>query len=208
MLVAQIIAASDSSLAAAIDGRLAATDSAQVAVAFMDLGSGASFFRNPDTVFHAASTMRDPRKISATVRIDRLGWQLRTMPHTDDPHDFLLDPIEESIGANDDLPVREAAELRDSASGLGEASEPLERLGRSCMESTGRARALREQVRDDAEELPVASWCESDLHAPASRRSRSASARTLSSSRPLPLAISRSPVARIRRIARSRSPCS
>ena len=65
LLVAQIVAASDSSLAAAIDRRVAATDSAQVAVAFMDLGSNASLFRNADSIFHAASTMKVPVLVEA-----------------------------------------------------------------------------------------------------------------------------------------------
>ncbi len=65
LLAAQLAAAGDSSLAAAIDRRVAATDSAQVAVAFLDLGSGASYFRNADTVFHAASTMKVPVLVEA-----------------------------------------------------------------------------------------------------------------------------------------------
>ncbi len=65
ILAAQLVAAGDSSLAAAIDRRVAATDSAQVAVAFLDLGSGASYFRNADTVFHAASTMKVPVLVEA-----------------------------------------------------------------------------------------------------------------------------------------------
>ncbi len=65
LLAAQLVAAGDSSLAAAIDRRVAATDSAQVAVAFLDLGSGASYFRNADTVFHAASTMKVPVLVEA-----------------------------------------------------------------------------------------------------------------------------------------------
>jgi len=65
LLAAQLVAAGDSGLAAAIDRRVAATDSAQVAVAFLDLGSGASYFRNADTVFHAASTMKVPVLVEA-----------------------------------------------------------------------------------------------------------------------------------------------
>lgn len=64
LLAAQLVA-SDSALAAAIDQRVAATDSAQVAVAFLDLGSGASYYRNADTVFHAASTMKVPVLVEA-----------------------------------------------------------------------------------------------------------------------------------------------
>jgi len=65
LLAAQLAAAGDSGLAAATDRRVAATDSAQVAVAFLDLGSGASYFRNADTVFHAASTMKVPVLVEA-----------------------------------------------------------------------------------------------------------------------------------------------
>ncbi len=65
LLFAQLASVGDASLAAAIDRRIAATDSAQVAVAFMDLESGASYFRNADTVFHAASTMKVPVLVEA-----------------------------------------------------------------------------------------------------------------------------------------------
>lgn len=65
LLLAAQLAAADSALAAAIDRRVAATDSAQVAVAFVDLGSGASYYRNADTLFHAASTMKVPVLIEA-----------------------------------------------------------------------------------------------------------------------------------------------
>ena len=65
LLLAAQLAAADSALAAAIDRRVAATDSAQVAVAVVDLGSGASYFRNADTVFHAASTMKVPVLVEA-----------------------------------------------------------------------------------------------------------------------------------------------
>ncbi len=65
LLLAQALALADPSLAAAIDRRVAATDSAQVAVAIIDLGSGASWYRNADTVFHAASTMKVPVLVEA-----------------------------------------------------------------------------------------------------------------------------------------------
>jgi len=65
LLFAQLASVGDTSLAAALDRRIAATDSAQVAVAFLDLGSGASYFRNADTVFHAASTMKVPVLVEA-----------------------------------------------------------------------------------------------------------------------------------------------
>lgn len=65
LLLAQIVSAADTSLAEAIDRRVAATDSAQVAVALIDLGSGASYYRNADTVFHAASTMKVPVLVEA-----------------------------------------------------------------------------------------------------------------------------------------------
>src|SRR5688500_15243482 len=65
LVVAQLASVGDSALAAAIERRVAATDSAQVAVAVVDLGSGASYFRNADTVFHAASTMKVPVLVEA-----------------------------------------------------------------------------------------------------------------------------------------------
>ena len=65
LLFAQIATAGDAGLAAAIDRRVAATDSAHVAVAFMDLGSGATYYRNADSLFHAASTMKVPVLVEA-----------------------------------------------------------------------------------------------------------------------------------------------
>ncbi len=65
LLMAQLVSATDTSLAAAIDRRVAATDSTQVAVAFLDLGSGASYYRNADTIYHAASTMKVPVLVEA-----------------------------------------------------------------------------------------------------------------------------------------------
>lgn len=65
VLLALQLAAADTSLGAAIERRVAATEGAQVAVAFMDLGSGASYYRNADTVFHAASTMKVPVLVEA-----------------------------------------------------------------------------------------------------------------------------------------------
>ena len=65
LLLAQVLSVADTSLAAAIDRRVAATDSAQVAVALIDLGSGESWYRNGDSVFHAASTMKVPVLVEA-----------------------------------------------------------------------------------------------------------------------------------------------
>ena len=64
-LLAQLASGADTSLADAIERRVAATDSAQVAVAFVDLGNGATYFRNADSVFHAASTMKVPVLVEA-----------------------------------------------------------------------------------------------------------------------------------------------
>lgn len=48
------------SLARRIDSLAAAVPGAEVAVAFMDLGSSDTLFRNADVVYHAASTMKIP----------------------------------------------------------------------------------------------------------------------------------------------------
>lgn len=48
------------SLARRIDSLVAAVPGAEVAVAFMDLGSNDTLFRNADVVYHAASTMKIP----------------------------------------------------------------------------------------------------------------------------------------------------
>lgn len=47
-------------LARSIDSLVAAVPGAEVAVAFMDLGSRDTLFRNADVVYHAASTMKIP----------------------------------------------------------------------------------------------------------------------------------------------------
>lgn len=65
LLFAQLAVATDTALASAIDRRVAQTDSAQVAVAFIDLGTSATYFRNADSVYHAASTMKVPVLIEA-----------------------------------------------------------------------------------------------------------------------------------------------
>ena len=64
MLLSQL-AFADTALANAIDRRVSATDGAEVAVALIDLGTGATYFRNADTVFHAASTMKVPVLVEA-----------------------------------------------------------------------------------------------------------------------------------------------
>ena len=48
------------SLAERIDSLVAAVPGAEVAVAFVDLGSSDTLFRNADVVYHAASTMKIP----------------------------------------------------------------------------------------------------------------------------------------------------
>ena len=48
------------SLATRIDSLVAAVPGAEVAVAFIDLGSSDTLFRNADAVYHAASTMKIP----------------------------------------------------------------------------------------------------------------------------------------------------
>ena len=48
------------SLAMRIDSLVAAVPGAEVAVAFIDLGSSDTLFRNADAVYHAASTMKIP----------------------------------------------------------------------------------------------------------------------------------------------------
>ncbi|HEX6251895.1 MAG TPA: serine hydrolase [Gemmatimonadaceae bacterium] len=48
------------SLAARIDSLVATVPGAEVAVAFTDLGSGDTLYRNADVVYHAASTMKIP----------------------------------------------------------------------------------------------------------------------------------------------------
>ncbi len=77
LVAAQLASVGDTALAAAIDRRVAATDSAQVAVAFLDLGSGRTFFRNADMVFHAASTMKVPVLVEAfyAAREGRISLQ-------------------------------------------------------------------------------------------------------------------------------------
>ena len=121
LLLVQAVFATDTSLAAAIDRRVAATDSAQVAVAFLDLGSGNSFFRDADTVFHAASTMKVPVLVEAfyAAREGRISLEqelllVNQFASIVDGSPYGLDPAEDSDTALFSLvgrrvPIRELA---------------------------------------------------------------------------------------------------
>ena len=121
LIAAQLAAVGDPALAAAIDRRVAATDSAHVAVAFLDLGSGRSFFRNADTVFHAASTMKVPVLVEAfyAARERRISLEqelllVNQFASIVDGSPYGLDPAEDSDTALFSLvgrrvPIRELA---------------------------------------------------------------------------------------------------
>lgn len=121
LLLVQVVFATDTSLAAAIDRRVAATDSAQVAVAFLDLGSGASYYRNADMVFHAASTMKVPVLVEAfyAAREGRISLEqelllVNQFASIVDGSPYGLDPAEDSDTALFSLigrrvPIRELA---------------------------------------------------------------------------------------------------
>jgi beta-lactamase class A len=68
--VTEHTARSDDSLRARIERRIAQVPNAIVGVAFRDLGSGDSLYRNADSSFHAASTMKVPVMIELSRRID------------------------------------------------------------------------------------------------------------------------------------------
>lgn len=63
------------SLVSRIDSLVASVPGAEVAVAFMDLGSGDTLFRDADVVYHAASTMKIPvmMEILRSSEAGRLG---------------------------------------------------------------------------------------------------------------------------------------
>lgn len=121
LLLAQMAATGDGALAAAIDRRVAATDSAQVAVAFMDLGSGQSYYRNADSLFHAASTMKVPVLVEAfyaaregRISLDQQLLLVNQFASIVDGSPYGLDPEEDSdtalfslIGGR--VPIRELA---------------------------------------------------------------------------------------------------
>jgi beta-lactamase class A len=64
-------------LGARIDTIVAARSGAEVAVAYLDLATGDSLFRNADTVYHAASTMKVPvmMEILRSVEAGRLSLE-------------------------------------------------------------------------------------------------------------------------------------
>ena len=121
LLFAQIATAGDAALAAAIDRRVAATDSAQVAVAFMDLGSGATYYRNADTLFHAASTMKVPVLVEAfyaaregRISLDQQLLLVNQFASIVDGSAYGLDPAEDSDTALFSL-VGQRVPIRDLA---------------------------------------------------------------------------------------------
>src|SRR5688572_26586345 len=121
LLFAQIATTGDAALAAAIDRRVAATDSAQVAVAFMDLGSGATYYRNADTLFHAASTMKVPVLVEAfyaaregRISLDQPLLLVNQFASIVDGSPYGLDPAEDSDTALFSL-VGQRVPIRDLA---------------------------------------------------------------------------------------------
>jgi hypothetical protein len=46
------------------------------------------------------------------------------MPHGQNPDDIVPHPIEEAIGRNNDFPVREFGEFRDTPSGFRKIGKP------------------------------------------------------------------------------------
>jgi beta-lactamase class A len=68
-------------LGSRIDSLVAARPGAEVAVAYLDLATGDSLFRNADTVYHAASTMKVPvmMEILRSVEAGRLSLDQRIL---------------------------------------------------------------------------------------------------------------------------------
>ena len=121
LLFAQVATTGDAALAAAIDRRVAATDSAQVAVAFMDLGGGATYYRNADSLFHAASTMKVPVLVEAfyAAREGRISLEQKLLLVNQfasivDGSPYGLDPAEDSDTALFSL-VGQRVPIRDLA---------------------------------------------------------------------------------------------
>jgi beta-lactamase class A len=95
-------AASPLPLGAAIERRLA-PERGTVAVAFIDLGSGDTVFRNADLRYHAASTMKVPVLIQLARDVDsgRTGWDepvpvRNSFVSLADGSPFTLDPADDS----------------------------------------------------------------------------------------------------------------
>jgi beta-lactamase class A len=70
---AQLAAAQDhvARLRQQVLDRAAAVPEATIGIVFREVGGGAAFFHNPDTVFHAASTMKVPVMIEYFRNVDR-----------------------------------------------------------------------------------------------------------------------------------------
>src|SRR5690242_19180046 len=83
----------------------------------------------------------------------RLLWNLSTMPDANDPYRLLPDPVEESIGLNVHLTVRQVGELGHKRAGIGEFRQPLERLLGALSELLGGLWTLVTDRSDRGEEL-------------------------------------------------------
>jgi hypothetical protein len=128
------------------------------------------------------------------------------MPHRHDPDGGTLDTIEEPIRADDELPVRKLRELGQAPTQIRELLERSKSLLSAEAEAFRGRAILVCDVLDGREELAATALGEADVHLRRRERILSASARTLSSENPTPEAISFSPRANSRKIARSRSP--
>lgn len=121
LLLAQLTAIGDAALGAAIDRRVTETDSAHVAVAFMDLGSGRTYYRNADTLFHAASTMKVPVLVEAfyaaregRISLDQQLLLVNQFASIVDGSAYGLDPGEDSDTALFSL-IGQRVPIRDLA---------------------------------------------------------------------------------------------
>ncbi len=143
--------------------------------------------------------------LAGRFRVGNFG-NLSTVPNSNDPYDFSLLPIEESVRRNNYFSMRLIWKLRQTPSGIWKAFQPLKNLFSPLTESLSGHRIVSSNVCQCPKKLGTPAWCEPYPHG--FERSTSASANTSSRSYPLPAAISLSPRARSLRILRSCSPFS
>lgn len=94
----------------------------------------------------------------------RIVGELGAMPHGHHPDDIILDPIEESIGSNDDFAVMTLRKFRERTPGVGIIAEAQKnRLGFSS-KSNRRGRFVAADIIQTAQKLIASRRGEDYLH--------------------------------------------
>ncbi len=133
----------------------------------------------------------------------RVFRKLSAAPDSYDPERFFFDPIEETVRTDNDFAEGKVRKLRQCSSRLWKLSESGQTLFRFAPEINRRLRILAVDKSHRCKELFAPRRSEKNFQGFVSVSKESASARTSSSSYPLPASISFSPQARRRKISNS-----